>query len=150
MGQISAKSNVANPSLHPTSDVKGYLRQPEITGITKFNIASLSPGLLSRIVGSQHPASRASLAEEEKRKLCLNEVWGRRSPNFWTKQSSFLFCLVKLVFFECELPFIFKQMVITEPAEASARLKAWVRNYISATCRACSTKLFLDSCRIFH
>ena len=41
-------------------------------------------------------------------------------------------------------------MVITEPAEASARLKAWVRNYISATCRACSTKLFLDSCRIFH
>ena len=108
------------------------------------------PGLLSRIVGSQHPASRASLAEEEKRKLCLNEVWGRRSPNFWTKQSSFLFCLVKLVFFECELPFIFKPMVITEPAEASARLKAWVRNYISATCRACSTKLFLDSCRIFH
>ena len=57
------------------------------------------PGLLSRIVGSQHPASRASLAVEEKRKLCLNEVWGRRSPNFWTKQSSFLFCLVKLVFF---------------------------------------------------
>jgi len=65
---------VANPFPHPTSNVEGDLRQPEITGITKFNIASLSAGPLSRIVGSQHPASRASLAEEEKRKLCLNEV----------------------------------------------------------------------------
>jgi len=41
-------------------------------------------------------------------------------------------------------------MVITESAEASARLKAWVRNYILATCRAWSTRIFLESCRTFH
>jgi len=63
---------VANPSPQPTSDVKGDLRQPEITGIT--NIASLSPGFLSRIVAFQHPASRTSLGEEEKRRLYLNNV----------------------------------------------------------------------------
>ena len=56
----------------------------------------------------------------------------------------------EVVFFECEHPFIFKPMVITEPAEASVRLKAWVGNYILATCRACSTKIFLDLFRILH
>ena len=139
---------MTNPSPHPTSNVEGDLRQPEITGIT--NISSLSPGLLSRIVGSQHPASRASLAEEEKRKLCLNHVKPLRSLHPELLDKTILFCVVKLVFFGCEHPSIFKPLVITELAEASARLKAWVRNYISATCRACSTKLFLDSCRIFH
>ena len=39
-----------------------------------------------------------------------------------------------------------KPIVIAEPAEASAPLKAWVRNYNLETYRAC----FLDSCRIFH
>ena len=85
IGQISAKiccceafSSRTNPSSQPTSDVRGDLRQPEITGIS--SIVSLSPGLLSRIVASQHPASRASLAEEEKRKLCLNHVKHLRLP----------------------------------------------------------------------
>ena len=155
IGQISAKiccceafSSRTNPSSQPTSDVKGDLRQPEITGIS--SIVSLSPGLLSRIVASQHPASRASLAEEEKRKLCLNHVKPLRSLHPELLDKTILFCVVKLVFFECEHPSIFKPMVITEAAEASARLKAWVRNYILATCRAWSTKIFLDSCRIFH
>ena len=38
-------------------------------------------------------------------------------------------------FFECEHPFFDKPMVITDPAEA--------------TCRACSTKILLDLCRVF-
>ena len=139
---------MTNPSPHPTSNVEGDSRQPEITGIT--NISSLSPGLLSRIVASQHSESRASLAEEEKRKLCLNHVKPLRSLHPELLDKTILFCVVKLVFFECEHPSIFKPMVITEAAEASARLKAWVRNYILATCRACLTKIFLDSCRIFH
>ena len=137
---------MANPSPHPTSDVEGNLRQPEITGIA--NISSLSHGLLSRVVAFQHPASRASLGEEEKRKLYLNHVKPLRSPQ--PELLDFLFWVVKLVFCECVYPFRFRPMVITERAEASARLKAWVRNYILATCRACSTKIFLDSCRIFH
>ena len=37
-----------------------------------------------------------------------------------------------------------KPIVIAEPAEASAPLKAWVRNYNLETYRAC----FLDSCSI--
>ena len=139
---------MANPSPHPTSNVEGDSRQPEITGIT--NISSLSQGLLSRIVASQHSASRASLAEEEKRKLCLNHVKPLRSLHPELLDKTILLCVVKLVFFECEHPSIFKLMVITEAAEASARLKAWVRNYILATCRAYSTKIFLDSCRTFH
>ena len=64
------------------------LRQPKITRITKTGFQ----GLLSRIVASQHPANRASLGEEEKRRLCLNlsKPLCRRSPNFWTKQSCFV------------------------------------------------------------
>ena len=54
------------------------LRQQKMTGIS--NIASLSQGPLSRIVASQHPASRASLSEEEKKRLCLNHVKPFRSP----------------------------------------------------------------------
>ena len=38
-------------------------------------------------------------------------------------------------FFECEHPFFDKPTVITDPAEA--------------TCHACSTKILLDSCRVF-
>ena len=49
-------------------------------------------------------------------------------------------------FFEFEHPFMVKPIVIAEPAEASAPLKAWVRNYNLETYRAC----FLDSCRIVH
>ena len=43
------------------------LRQQKMTGIS--NMASLTQGLLSRIVASQHPAIRASLDEEEKKAL---------------------------------------------------------------------------------
>ena len=49
-------------------------------------------------------------------------------------------------FFEFEHPFMAKPIVIAEPAEASAPVKAWVRNCNLETYRAC----FLDSCRIVH
>ena len=49
----------------------------------------------------------------------MSNLWGRRSPNFWTGQSRFL---SSNCFFECEHPFIDKPMVVTEPAVASAWL----------------------------
>ena len=76
--------------------------------------------------------------------ITLN-LWGRRSPNFWTSQSC---SLSSNWFFECENPLIDKPMVIKEPAVASAWLLGWDRNYILATCRACSAKILLDSCRV--
>ena len=49
----------------------------------------------------------------------ISNLWGRRSPNFWTGQSRFL---SSNCFFECEHRFIDKPMVATEPALASAWL----------------------------
>ena len=68
-----------------------------------------------------------------------SNLWSGRSSIFWTSQSCFLssnrFC-------KCKLLFINKPMVITEQTITSAH-EAWARNYILATCRACSTKMLL-------
>ena len=74
------------------------------------------------------------LSEEEKRRLCLNRAKPLNSPQPKFLDYSVLFSLVKPVLFECEHPFFDKPMVLTDPAEA--------------TCRACSTKILLDSCRV--
>ena len=53
-------------------------------------------------------------------------------------------------FFECEHPVIGKQMVISnQPAVASARILGLGWGYILATCRACSAKISINSCRVF-
>ena len=85
MGQVSAKIccckafDVTCSQPLPSPHKQRWRRfKTEITGIT--NIPSLSQGLLSSIVGSQHRASRASLAEEEKRRFCLNHVKPLMSP----------------------------------------------------------------------
>ena len=65
---------------------------------------------------------------------------GRRSPNFWTKQSCF-------VPSNWSLPTPLKQ--------THGALKAWVQSdlssklYLLTTCRACSTRMLFDSCRVF-
>ena len=54
------------------------------------------------------------------------------------------------VFFEGEHPVIGKPLVIsTQPAVASARVLGLGWSYILATCRACSRKILIDSCRVF-
>ena len=54
------------------------------------------------------------------------------------------------VFFEGEYPVIGKPLVIsTQPAVASARVLGLGWSYILATCRACSRKILIDSCRVF-
>ena len=68
-------------------------------------------------------------------------------------QTSLLVNLVltrQTVFFEGEHPVIGKPMVIsTQPAVASARVSGLGWSYILATCRACSRKMLIDSCRVF-
>ena len=46
-------------------------------------------------------------------------------------------------------PFIEKMMFITQSAVPSARSLGLVSKCILATCRACPTKIFLDSYRVF-
>ena len=78
----------------------------------------------------------------------MSNLWSRpRSSNFWTSQSRSL--SLQTVFFECEYPLIdmtdghnwarcCKRMAIRPGFDT-----------IQATCCACSTKILLDSCRVF-
>ena len=74
-----------------------------------------------------------------------------RSPQPKRLDSSILFSLVKLVFFFLARASIYWQTDGHNWARCSKHTgyQAWVRNYILATCRACSTEILLDSCRVF-
>lgn len=75
-----------------------------------------------------------------------SSFWSRRIPPFWTSQSYFLW---SKWFFGCELLFIDKPIVITEPRCTKRQtIRAWVRNCILTKCKACSTKLLFDSCGV--
>ena len=85
-------------------------------------------------------------SEEEKRRFSLNTVKLSTSPKAerWTSQPCFP---VLNWFYECEHRFVNKPMVVARPIVPSAR--AWVRDCVLATCRACPIKIVLDSNRSF-
>ena len=92
-----------------------------------------------------------SFSETEGGKEALPE--SRQSFEVAAAQTSVLVNLVfscQTGFFQYEHPFIDKPMVKTEPAvPGTYGTFTWARNYILLTCRACSTKILLDSSRVF-
>ena len=73
------------------------------------------------------------LNEKEKRRFCVNRVKLLRSPQPKPLDYSILFSVVKQVY----------------TLYQARGYKDWVRNYILATCHACSTKIILNSSRVF-
>ena len=71
-----------------------------------------------------------------------SNLWTRRSPSFWTCES----CLNSSNWL-----FVWEHSFTDKPSPLyhAHDVQAWVPNYILATCRACSTKILLDSSRVF-
>ena len=78
----------------------------------------------------------------------VSRFWSHSSPNFWTSQSRFLFS--NWFFFSSgTICLLLKPMILTEPAKATAWLLGQGQNCLPAKCGTSSTKILLDSCRVF-
>ena len=78
----------------------------------------------------------------------VSSFWSHSSPNFWTSQSRFL--LSNWFFFSSlTICLLLKPMILTEPVKATAWLLDQGQNCIPAKCGTSSTKILLDSCRVF-
>ena len=69
-----------------------------------------------------------------------SNLWGHCSPNCWTRQ--ILFPLLKLFFFGLSIPSLicrWSKLTVIRPVSKAM-------SYYLITCRACSTKILLDSC----
>ena len=76
----------------------------------------------------------------------VSSLWSCCSLKFWTSQSCFF---SSNSFIECEYLFINNHWLELSPLYQAHGYLAWVWNCILATCSACSTKILLDSYRIF-
>ena len=104
-------------------------------------------------INLSHHVSRApfcfSLSEEEKR-LCLNRIKPSKSPQPKLLDQSIIFSLAKLFFFKWKHLFVDKPMVKTEPAVSGTWLLGLGSKLLTIpTCSTCSTKILLNSCRVF-